>query len=445
MRRLGLLPSAQLLIPKYSGLVLLPGKVTPMAQRKPEGSGFHMTCLSMALAYSFRPDANIQPHPQLGNTQKQTELGKELTGTMPHQYPALTPEQKKELCDIAHRIVAPGKGILAADESTGSIAKRLQSIGTENTEENRRFYRQLLLTADDRVNPCIGGVILFHETLYQKADDGRPFPQVIKAKGGVVGIKVDKGVVPLAGTNGETTTQGLDGLSERCAQYKKDGADFAKWRCVLKIGEHTPSSLAIMENANVLARYASICQQNGIVPIVEPEILPDGDHDLKRCQYVTEKVLAAVYKALSDHHIYLEGTLLKPNMVTPGHACTQKYSHEEIAMATVTALRRTVPPAVPGITFLSGGQSEEEASINLNAINKCPLLKPWALTFSYGRALQASALKAWGGKKENLKAAQEEYVKRALANSLACQGKYTPSGKAGAAASESLFISNHAY
>ncbi|XP_025225892.1 fructose-bisphosphate aldolase A isoform X2 [Theropithecus gelada] len=419
----------------------------PMARRKPEGSSFNMTHLSMAMAFSFPPVASAQLHPQLGNTQHQTELGKELatTSTMPYQYPALTPEQKKELSDIAHRIVAPGKGILAADESTGSIAKRLQSIGTENTEENRRFYRQLLLTADDRVNPCIGGVILFHETLYQKADDGRPFPQVIKSKGGVVGIKVDKGVVPLAGTNGETTTQGLDGLSERCAQYKKDGADFAKWRCVLKIGEHTPSALAIMENANVLARYASICQQNGIVPIVEPEILPDGDHDLKRCQYVTEKVLAAVYKALSDHHIYLEGTLLKPNMVTPGHACTQKFSHEEIAMATVTALRRTVPPAVTGITFLSGGQSEEEASINLNAINKCPLLKPWALTFSYGRALQASALKAWGGKKENLKAAQEEYVKRALANSLACQGKYTPSGHAGAAASESLFVSNHAY
>ncbi|XP_059011674.1 fructose-bisphosphate aldolase A isoform X1 [Mustela lutreola] len=416
-----------------------------MAERLQEGSGFYMTRLSMALAYCIAPDASTQPHPQLGNTQQQTELGKEPTGIMPYQYPALTPEQKKELSDIAHRIVAPGKGILAADESTGSIAKRLQSIGTENTEENRRFYRQLLLTADDRVNPCIGGVILFHETLYQKTDDGRPFPQVIKSKGGVVGIKVDKGVVPLAGTNGETTTQGLDGLSERCAQYKKDGADFAKWRCVLKIGEHTPSALAIMENANVLARYASICQQNGIVPIVEPEILPDGDHDLKRCQYVTEKVLAAVYKALSDHHIYLEGTLLKPNMVTPGHACTQKYSHEEIAMATVTALRRTVPPAVTGITFLSGGQSEEEASINLNAINKCPLLKPWALTFSYGRALQASALKAWGGKKENLKAAQEEYIKRALANSLACQGKYTPSGQAGAAASESLFISNHAY
>ncbi|XP_063038713.1 fructose-bisphosphate aldolase A isoform X3 [Melospiza melodia melodia] len=274
--------------------------------------------------------------------------------------PALSPEQKKELAAIAQRIVAPGKGILAADESTGSIAKRLSSVGAENTEENRRWYRQLLFTADKRVEPCIGGVILFHETMYQKADDGRPFPQVIKDKGALVGIKVDKGVVPLAGTNGETTTQGLDGLMERCAQYKKDGADFAKWRCVLKITAHTPTRLAVMENANVLARYASICQQNGIVPIVEPEILPDGDHDLKTCQYVTEKVLAAVYKALSDHHVYLEGTLLKPNMVTAGHACATKYSPEEIAMATVTALRRTVPPAVPGITFLLGGQSEEE-------------------------------------------------------------------------------------
>ncbi|XP_010571139.1 PREDICTED: fructose-bisphosphate aldolase A-like [Haliaeetus leucocephalus] len=335
--------------------------------------------------------------------------------------PALTPEQKQELATIAQRIVAPGKGILAADESTGSIAKRLSSVGVENTEENRRWYRQLLFTADSRVDPCIGGVILFHETLYQKADDGRPFPQVIRSKGALVGIKVDKGVVPLAGTNGETTTQGLDGLMERCAQYKKDGADFAKWRCVLKITAHTPTRLAVMENANVLARYASICQQNGIVPIVEPEILPDGDHDLKHCQYVTEKVLAAVYKALSDHHVYLEGTLLKPNMVTPGHACTKKYSPEEIAMATVTALRRTVPPAVPGITFLSGGQSEEEASLNLNAINRCPLARPWALTFSYGRALQASALRAWAGKKDNTKAAQEEYVKRALGKDKVAQ------------------------
>uniref|UniRef100_A0A8C1R8K4 Fructose-bisphosphate aldolase n=1 Tax=Cyprinus carpio TaxID=7962 RepID=A0A8C1R8K4_CYPCA len=325
---------------------------------------------------------------------------------MPHAYPFLSPEQKKELSDIAARIVAPGKGILAADESTGSVAKRFQSINAENTEENRRLYRQLLFTADDRVKPCIGGVILFHETLYQKTDDGKLFSQLLKERGMVVGIKVDKGVVPLAGTNGETTTQGLDGLYERCAQYKKDGADFAKWRCVLKITPTTPSRLAIIENANVLARYASICQMHGIVPIVEPEILPDGDHDLKRCQYVTEKVLAAVYKALSDHHVYLEGTLLKPNMVTAGHSCSQKYAPQEVAMATVTALRRTVPPAVPGITFLSGGQSEEEASLNLNAINQCPLQKPWALTFSYG------------------KACQEEFIKRALNNSQACVGKY---------------------
>ncbi|TRY74184.1 hypothetical protein DNTS_004353 [Danionella cerebrum] len=364
---------------------------------------------------------------------------------MPHAYPFLGPDQKKELNEIAQRIVATGKGILAADESTGSVAKRFQSINAENTEENRRLYRQLLFTADDRIKPCIGGVILFHETLYQKTDDGKLFSQLIKERGMVVGIKVDKGVVPLAGTNGETTTQGLDGLYERCAQYKKDGADFAKWRCVLRITPTTPSNLAIIENANVLARYASICQMHGIVPIVEPEILPDGDHDLKRCQYVTEKVLAAVYKALSDHHVYLEGTLLKPNMVTAGHSCSYKFSPQEIAMATVTALRRTVPPAVPGITFLSGGQSEEEASINLSAINQCPLGKPWALTFSYGRALQASALRAWGGKKENGTACQEEFIKRALNNSAASIGHYVSKGDTGSAAGESLFVANHAY
>uniref|UniRef100_A0A2K5RC13 Fructose-bisphosphate aldolase n=1 Tax=Cebus imitator TaxID=2715852 RepID=A0A2K5RC13_CEBIM len=294
---------------------------------------------------------------------------------MPYQYPELTPEQKKELSDITHLVMALGKGILAADESPGSIAKWPQSIGTGNKEENRRFYRQLLLTADGRVNPCMGG---------QKADHGRPFPQVIKSKGALL----KREWFPLAGTNGETITQGLDGLSERCAQYKKDGADFAKWRC--------PSPSWKMPT---------------------------------HC-----KVLAAVYKALSYHHIYLEGTLLKPNMVTPGQACTQKFPHEEIAMVTVTALCHNSSPAVPGITFLSGALSEEEASISLNAINKCPLLKPWA-----------SALKAWGGKKENKKVVQEEHIKRALANSLASQGKYTPSGQAGAAASESLVISNHAY
>uniref|UniRef100_A0A8C5XNA8 Fructose-bisphosphate aldolase n=1 Tax=Microcebus murinus TaxID=30608 RepID=A0A8C5XNA8_MICMU len=336
---------------------------------------------------------------------------------MPHSYPALSAEQKKELSDIALRIVAPGKGILAADESVGSMAKRLSQIGVENTEENRRLYRQVLFSADDRVKKCIGGVIFFHETLYQKDDNGVPFVRTIQDKGIVVGIKVDKGVVPLAGTDGETTTQGLDGLSERCAQYKKDGADFAKWRCVLKISERTPSALAILENANVLARYASICQQ----------------------------VLAAVYKALSDHHVYLEGTLLKPNMVTPGHACPIKYSPEEIAMATVTALRRTVPPAVPGVTFLSGGQSEEEASLNLNAINRCPLPRPWALTFSYGRALQASALNAWRGQRDNAGAATEEFIKRAEVNGLAAQGKYEGGGEDGGAAAQSLYVANHAY
>lgn len=210
----------------------------------------------------------------------------------------------------------------------------------------------------------------------------------------------------------------MDDLGARCAQYKKDGCDFAKWRCVLKIGKNTPSYQAILENANVLARYASVCQSQRIVPIVEPEILPDGDHDLERCQKVTETVLAAVYKALNDHHVFLEGTLLKPNMVTAGQSCAKKPSAQEIALATVLALRRTVPAAVPGVTFLSGGQSEEEASVNLNAINQVPLLRPWALTFSYGRALQASVLRAWGGKKENIKAAQDELIKRAKVSSI---------------------------
>ncbi|XP_036424743.1 fructose-bisphosphate aldolase B [Colossoma macropomum] len=364
---------------------------------------------------------------------------------MTHQYPSLSPEQKKELATIAQRIVAPGKGILAADESTGTMAKRLQKISVENTEENRRYFRDLLFSVDPSISENVGGIIFFHETLYQKSDKGVPFPQLIKEKGIVVGIKVDKGTAGLNGTDGETTTQGLDGLSERCAQYKKDGCDFVKWRCVLKISDSCPSALAIAENANVLARYASICQQNGLVPIVEPEILPDGDHDLQRCQYATEKVLAAVYKALSDHHVYLEGTLLKPNMVTAGHSCPKKYTPQEVAMATVSALRRTVPAAVPGICFLSGGQSEEEASLNLNAINQTPLHTPWKLTFSYGRALQASALAAWKGKAENRKAAQEAFVTRAKINSLASKGEYKPTGQADKAATQSLYTASYVY
>ena len=315
----------------------------------------------------------------------------------------------------------------------------------ENTEENRRAFREILFSSDASISKSIGGVILFHETLYQKDSSGKPFPAIIKEKGMVVGIKLDAGTAPLAGTNGETTIQGLDKLAERCAQYKKDGADFGKWRAVLKISSTTPSQLAIQENANTLARYASICQQNGLVPIVEPEVLPDGDHDLQRCQYVTEKVLAAVYKALNDHHVYLEGTLLKPNMVTAGHSCPKKYTPQDVAVATVTTLLRTVPAAVPGICFLSGGQSEEEASLNLNAMNQSPLPKPWKLTFSYGRALQASALAAWLGKSENKKAAQEAFCKRAQINSLACRGQYVTSGKTDTAATQSLFTASYTY
>ncbi|XP_078598374.1 fructose-bisphosphate aldolase, non-muscle type-like [Branchiostoma floridae x Branchiostoma japonicum] len=355
-----------------------------------------------------------------------------------------TEELKKELAANANAIVSPGKGILAADESTGTMGKRLANINVENSEENRRTYRQLLFTSGADMKNYISGVILFHETLYQKADDGTPFVKILQDQGIIPGIKVDKGVVPLAGTVGEGTTQGLDGLAERCAQYYKDGCRFAKWRCVLKIGPTTPSPLAILENANVLARYATICQANGLVPIVEPEILPDGDHDLERSQYVTEKVLSATYKALMDHNIYLEGTLLKPNMCTPGQSCTKRYTPQQIAEATVTALSRTVPAAVPGIVFLSGGQSEEDASVNLNAINQFQGKKPWKLTFSYGRALQASALKAWAGKGDQIKAGQAAFLGRAKANGLACVAKYE-AGAGDSAASESLFVADHKY
>lgn len=355
------------------------------------------------------------------------------------------PALQDELRKIANAIVSPGKGILAADESVATMGKRLANIGAENTEENRRKYRQLLFTTDKALGENISGVILFHETLYQKADCGTPFPELLKQHGIIPGIKVDTGVVNLMGSEDECTTQGLDDLGKRCAQYKKDGCHFAKWRCVLKINKNTPSYQAILENANVLARYASICQMNRIVPIVEPEVLPDGEHDLERAQKVTEVVLAAVYKALSDHHVFLEGTLLKPNMVTAGQSCPTKYTAADIAHATVTALQRTVPAAVPGITFLSGGQSEEEATVNLDAINKHPGKKPWALTFSYGRALQASVLAAWGCKDENVQAAQDELLKRAKANGHASMGQYVAGTAVGAAGNQGLFVKNHAY
>ncbi|KAK5980592.1 Fructose-bisphosphate aldolase [Trichostrongylus colubriformis] len=326
------------------------------------------------------------------------------------------------------------------------MEKKMKGIGTENTEEQRRKYRQLLFTAGPDLNKHISGVIMFHETFYQKCDDGTRFVDALKKQGIIPGIKVDKGVVPMAGTVGEGTTQGMDDLNARCAQYKKDGAQFAKWRCVHKISATTPSHMALVEIAEVLARYASICQQNGLVPIVEPEILPDGEHDIDRCRKITETVLSYCYRALNDHHVYLEGTLLKPNMVTAGQAFKgNKPTHDEIALATVTALQRSVPPAVTGIVFLSGGQSEEDATLNLNAMNKLTTKKPWALTFSYGRALQASCMAKWGGKDENVKAAQAVFMQRAQANSLAALGKYTGDPHADKAASQSLFVANHAY
>ncbi|KAJ3105769.1 hypothetical protein HDU97_007589 [Phlyctochytrium planicorne] len=351
---------------------------------------------------------------------------------------------KKELFETAHAIVANGKGILAADESTGTIGKRFEPIKVENVEENRRAYRELLFTTGGELSSYIGGVILYEETLFQKTADGKPFADLLRERGILVGIKVDMGTVNLPGTDGETTTQGLDGMAARCNKYYKAGARFAKWRCVLKIGKNQPSILSMVENANVLARYAAICQSEGLVPIVEPEILMDGDHDLARAVEATEDVLAYVYKALSLHHVYLEGTLLKPNMVCPGQDCKTKYTPEQIGEATITVLRRTVPPAVPGVTFLSGGQSELEATLHLNAMNKIPGPKPWALTFSYGRALQATVLKTWAGKKENVPAAQAALLVRAKANAEASQGKFVNTGDAGSAG-ESLYVKDYKY
>lgn len=398
-----------------------------------------------------KPQVKPQRSPSLSKSQQSissdSSIKSKLEGKLSRMahFSYLSPEKQAELKKTADAIVAPGKGILAADESTGTLGKRFTKINLENTDENRRKYRQLLFTADKSIAEHISGVILFHETVYQKADDGTSFIQLLNNLGIIPGIKVDTGVVNLMGTNDETTTQGLDDLGKRCAQYYKDGCRFAKWRCVLKIDEHCPTPLAIMENANVLARYATCCQQNGLVPIVEPEILPDGDHDLERSQKVTEKVLAAVYKALSDHHVYLEGTLLKPNMCTPGQSATKRCSAQDVGKATVTALQRTVPAAVPGVVFLSGGQSEEDASVNLCAINQYQGRKPWALTFSYGRALQASCIAAWKGKDENIKAAQDELMKRAKANSQASLGKYVAGSISSLDGGQSLFIAKHAY
>jgi fructose-bisphosphate aldolase class I len=319
-------------------------------------------------------------------------------------------------------MVQTGRGILAADESTPTIAKRFQAIGVESTEENRRAYRSLLLTTPG-LGEFISGVILFEETLMQKSDASTLLPAAAWAQKIVPGIKVDKGKIPLALHPGDEVTEGLDGLAKRLASYREQGARFAKWREVYTIGEFLPSANGIDANAEMLARYAAVCQNEGFVPIVEPEVLMDGDHSLARCAEVTEAVLHAVFHALHRHRVALELMLLKPSMVLPGKM-QPKASPKTVADATLRVLRRTVPAAVPSIHFLSGGQGSEEASANLNALNQDAGPSPWRLSISYGRALQQPALQAWGGKAEHVQAAQQALLKRARLNSLAMRGAY---------------------
>jgi fructose-bisphosphate aldolase class I len=322
------------------------------------------------------------------------------------------------------RMIEPGKGVLAADESTATITKRFKALNIESTEETRRAYRTLLFTTRG-AEEFLSGVILFEETLDQKADDGTPLPEVLVRHGVMPGIKVDKGTVPLTGAPGDLITQGLDGLSERLNTYKAKGARFAKWREVYGITDVNPTPLGIDANAEVLARYAAICQEAGIVPIVEPEVLIDGDHSIERCYEVSEAVLHAVFDALRRHRVMLEGMVLKPSMVLPGKEHPPKASPETVAEATVRVLRRCVPAAVPTVNFLSGGQGPEEATANLNAMNVIYPKAPWVLSFSYARALQDPAMKAWGGRKENVATAQAAFYQRVKMNSLARSGKWT--------------------
>ena len=324
---------------------------------------------------------------------------------------------------IANRMVAPGKGILAADESTGSITKRFESIKLESTDTNRRDYREMLFSASGAMQAYVSGVILFDETLRQKAKNGTPLVDVIKAAGAVAGIKLDRGPKPLPFCPGETVTDGLDGLADRVAEYAKLGAEFAKWRAVIDIGKGLPSQNSIHANAHALARYAAICQAGGIVPMVEPEVLMDGGHDIDTCAKVTEWALKEQFQELFYAGVKLEGIILKPNMVISGKKCATQASREEVAEKTLKVLKRCVPAAVPGIAFLSGGQSSEDATAHLHYMNAAGPL-PWKLTFSYGRALQADALKAWAGKPENVAAAQKAFSHRARMNALAASGKW---------------------
>ncbi len=328
---------------------------------------------------------------------------------------------------IANAMVAPGKGILAADESSGTIKKRFDSINVESTEDNRRDYREMLFRTEQAMKDYISGVILFDETIRQNARDGTPLVKLIQDAGAVPGIKVDKGAHPLAGAEGEKVTEGLDGLRDRLKEYYDLGARFAKWRAVIDIaGNEIPSGYCIATNVHALARYAALCQEANIVPIVEPEVLMDGDHDIDRCYDVTEFTLKSLFDELYAQDVALEGTILKPNMVISGKKCAEQASAAEIAEKTVQCYRTSVPAALPGIVFLSGGQSDEEATANLNAMNAGYKDKmPWAVSFSYGRALQAAPLKAWGGKAENVPAAQAAFAHRAKMNGLAQLGDWS--------------------
>lgn len=327
-----------------------------------------------------------------------------------------------ELKSTIAKLAASGKGILAADESTPTITKRFQAVGIESSEETRKAYREMLMTTP-HFNQFIAGVILFEETLNQKTTAGDSFPDALKKIGVLPGIKVDKGLVVLPNTNNENVTQGLDGLPERLAEYKAKGATFAKWRAVYTISATTPSPLAIKSNAEVLARYAAICQSLGIVPIVEPEVLIDGDHTIEQCEIVSERVLHAVFDALYHHKVKLEYIVLKPSMVINGKTCPQKASPEAVAEATLRVLRATVPSTVPTINFLSGGQTSEQATANLNFMNQLQKA-PWNVSFSYARALQEKSMQTWQGQPGRVTDAQKAFYKRAKLNSLAAVGKY---------------------
>merc|ERR1712193_192555 len=346
----------------------------------------------------------------------------------------------EELIATANSIASKGRGILAMDESNGTCGIRLDSIGVENTEDNRRAYRELLVTAPG-LGEYISGAILFEETLYQSTAGGKPFVDCLKEAGIVPGIKVDKGLVPMANSNGESWCQGLDGLAQRCAEYYKQGARFAKWRSVVNITAG-PTEKALIDCAYGLARYAAIAQDNGLVPIVEPEILLDGEHDIDTTLEVASRTWAQNFKYLADQDVNFEGILLKPSMVTPGADNPNKCSPETVAEYTLKMLNRRVPPAVPGIMFLSGGQSELESTLNLNAMNQSP--NPWHVSFSYARALQNTVLKTWKGDDANVDAAQAALIGRAKANSLAQLGKYDASGEA-ASAGEGMFEKGYVY